>query len=656
MSDNITVDFSDIQVGVTANLASGRAIYRPGFTLRVDDEEFTDLRGEEGLSNNEFINELIAGNAYINVHSESFPAGEIRGQLALDEETRDQDLIRFEAVVEGGQEVPDPVNTPANGLGVLTVDTTQGTYDFELDVDNLDPNNLLNVGGPTIDSPIHIHNAPVGANGPIPLNVGDDEISQLTPEVVTRQLDNVQNLTGTANDDRLVGNNRNNLLAGGAGNDFIVGGRGNDTLRGDEIGAGTALTVTVENLSPFGGTFRTPVWIGVHDGTFDVYDLGEPARPGLERLAEDGTIETIAEEFATEQDAVGGVSSAVFGANGFIAPEETAQTVIEVNDPSITRFFTWVTMIIPSNDSFLATPADPQGEVLFDANGNFNGPVTIFRDGTGARDAGTEVNTELDAAFLNQTGPDTGITENGVVTVHPGFNGSVGNPDATPVNILGGTTAPGFTVDPIIGDFTRNNAEVPLLRITIDRLAAIGGDDTLNGGLGRDLIEGGGGDDVLRGGRGNDTLKGGMGEDILRGGSQRDVLIGGGSNDTLNGDRGNDSLFGNSGDDMLRGGQGKDVLVGGKGNDTLIGGRGQDTFKFDENILNDGLNDIDTIRGFQRGDSFEFAGDFDGLVNFGITTNNDGKSVLEVELGHEDTILISGNLAAARQALSSSVG
>ena len=154
---------------------------------------------------------------------------------------------------------------------------------------------------------------------------------------------------------------------------------------------------------------------------------------------------------------------------------------------------------------FLAVPDNALADPIFDQNGNFIGPLVIERRGSDVLDAGTEVNTEADAAFLNQLAPDTGLDENGVVASHPGFNGSVENPDGAPVNILGGTTAPGATIDTIVGDFTADDDL--LLRIVIERVAvADAGNDFLTGGVGNDTLEGGGGDDILTGGQGNDTF------------------------------------------------------------------------------------------------------------------------------------------------------
>ncbi|VAW48354.1 hypothetical protein MNBD_GAMMA04-105, partial [hydrothermal vent metagenome] len=39
--------------------------------------------------------------------------------------------------------------------------------------------------------------------------------------------------------------------------------------------------VKVENLSPEGGLYFTPLWVGFHDGLFDLYDRGAAASEGV---------------------------------------------------------------------------------------------------------------------------------------------------------------------------------------------------------------------------------------------------------------------------------------------------------------------------------------------------------------------------------------
>lgn len=238
------------------------------------------------------------------------------------------------------------------------------------------------------------------------------------------------------------------------------------------------LRITVENTSPAGGTFLTPFWFGLHDGSFDLGDIGGSASAGLEALAEDGSFDAIAAEL-TQADA-DGQGGAVFGAAGPIATEEVASTLVNV-DAGATPFISLAAMILPSNDAFIGTLNAVE---LFDDNGDFVGTTTLSFDGSRVYDAGTEVNTELDAAFINQTGPNTGEDENGVIRQHDGFNGSQGNPEGEGDQIiLGGTNAAGAAIDATAADFTIAGAEIAQitieevveLRVTVTNTSSEGG-------------------------------------------------------------------------------------------------------------------------------------------------------------------------------------
>ncbi len=230
------------------------------------------------------------------------------------------------------------------------------------------------------------------------------------------------------------------------------------------------LRVEIENLSPAGGLFLTPFWVGFHSGAFDIYDLGAPASLGLERIAEDGDVGQLRSEFAVADPT--GIDGVVIAPAGFpgapvFDPGDSGSLVLNVN-PLTQRYFSYASMIIPSNDAFVAN-GDPMAHQLFDAMGNFFGAMTIELLGTSVLDAGTEVNTEMDAAFFDQLAPNTGLTENGTVQLHPGFIGSLANPGGTRV-ILGGTSIapPGFIFDEVLADFTQPG--VVLGRITITRV------------------------------------------------------------------------------------------------------------------------------------------------------------------------------------------
>ena len=90
-------------------------------------------------------------------------------------------------------------------------------------------------------------------------------------------------------------------------------------------------------------------------------------------------------------------------------------------DPSVDRYFSYSSMIIPSNDAFIAN-GNPFAHKLFDENGNFVAEDFVVA-GAEVLDAGTEANDEIAAntAFLNQGGPNIGVEEFEPVILHPGF-------------------------------------------------------------------------------------------------------------------------------------------------------------------------------------------------------------------------------------------
>lgn len=414
----------------------------------------------------------------------------------------------------------------------------------------------------------------------------------------------------------------------------------------------TDLRVSVRNTSDTGGTALTPFFTAFHDGSFDVYDLGAASSAGLEALAEDGNTAPLAAELvAADADAA---TVNVLGAAGPIDTRELAATRISVDGVS-NGFFSTAAMLLPSNDAFVGTASALQ---LFDAQGRFLGAQAIVFDGGSVRDAGTEVNTEEDAAFLNQTAPNTGVTENGVVTVHAGFNGSVGNPVGEgDANILGGTNAFGNFIDPAAADFTLPGAQVAVVHINTvashtgtagrdfvrggrddDLVDAGDGNDFVRTGRGWDAVEAGDGDDLVLLGQGDDTADGGAGDDLLLGGTGNDDLSGGAGKDNLIGGRGADNLSGGADDDRLLGGQDNDRIEGGTGNDVLFGQGGDDLFVFS---TGDGE---DKVIGFDRAGDDSVALSVAGIASFadvlGAATGFANR--VELDFGGGDMLKLTG--------------
>jgi hypothetical protein len=190
------------------------------------------------------------------------------------------------------------------------------------------------------------------------------------------------------------------------------------------------VTVTIENISPENGTYFTPVWVGFHNGQFDVFTPGTAASVALERIAEDGNTAPLASDFTAS--ALGTTQGTIPGPGGtppvFPPGTSASQSFVLESTDALNRYFSYASMVVPSNDAFISNP-DPQSFQIFDGAGNFI-PQTILVLGSQVWDAGTEVNDEEPAntAFFGQTTPNTGVTEGGVVQIHPGYKGSVANP------------------------------------------------------------------------------------------------------------------------------------------------------------------------------------------------------------------------------------
>ncbi len=231
------------------------------------------------------------------------------------------------------------------------------------------------------------------------------------------------------------------------------------------------VVVTVENLAPAGGVYFTPLWVGFHNGGFDLFDRAGLASEAVERLAEDGDASAAQAAFA-EATAQTGVDGLVTAPDGFAGapifePGESSKAEFTVTAADH-RYLSYAAMIIPSNDAFIGNH-NPWAIELFDAAGYFKGKQVVTILGSMVWDAGTELNTEMDAAFINQTAPNTGEPTVSPILPHPGFLGSYGNPGSHPL-ILGGTTAAGTVVDAAGGDFTLPYAVVA--RITVEPVHA----------------------------------------------------------------------------------------------------------------------------------------------------------------------------------------
>ena len=131
------------------------------------------------LNAGNYITALRNGDIYVNIHTEAYPGGEIRGQL-----TPVKGLY-FDTWMDGKQEVP-AVENNAIGLAIGTISSDLTEMSYALLVDNST--------GPFTAA--HIHKAALGTGGGVVINLGSDingqflfnEGIEITPEFLADYL------------------------------------------------------------------------------------------------------------------------------------------------------------------------------------------------------------------------------------------------------------------------------------------------------------------------------------------------------------------------------------------------------------------------------------------------------------------------------------
>jgi hypothetical protein len=219
------------------------------------------------------------------------------------------------------------------------------------------------------------------------------------------------------------------------------------------------IRVTVENLAPANSISLAPFRFGFGNGTFDSFDNNQPAfllgAPDISQapivtIAEGGSGSTWFPAFqAAEPNA--NLGSVLGPSIPPILPGQSSSVEIDVN--SSNRFFTFGTMVVPSNDHFLGN-ANPTAFEVLDASGHLL-LTSITEDASRIWDAGSETENPANAAFLVGGVNDQRVDENLPVT----FNFA----DLSAFNGL--TTAAGYVFDSSL-----LSANTPVLRISFEQI------------------------------------------------------------------------------------------------------------------------------------------------------------------------------------------
>ncbi|MFN0185022.1 MAG: spondin domain-containing protein [Aquabacterium sp.] len=166
------------------------------------------------------------------------------------------------------------------------------------------------------------------------------------------------------------------------------------------------VTVTIDNLAPAGSVSFAPLHLGFHQGVFDAFNNGQAPGAGITTVAEGGSGSIWQTDFAAADP------SATRGTiDGALTPGASKSQMFMV-DPSVNPFFTFASMVIPSNDLFIGNDSATRFR-LFDAAGQLliNSIDQLARD---IWDNGSEVADPANAAFVvggvnSQRTPQNGV-------------------------------------------------------------------------------------------------------------------------------------------------------------------------------------------------------------------------------------------------------
>ncbi|CAO3358758.1 calcium-binding protein [Azospirillum melinis] len=367
-------------------------------------------------------------------------------------------------------------------------------------------------------------------------------------------LSGIENLTGSAQDDRLTGDGGANVLDGGAGDDTLAGAGGGDSLIG-----GDGIDTADYSASAAG------VSIDLAAGTAAGGDAEGDVLSDIENLTgSDHDDLLVGDANGNLLDGRGG-NDTLIGLGG-------ADTLIGGEGVDLADYSASADGVAVDLSSGTGIGGDAEGDRL-------SGIEDLTGSAFGDRLTGDDGANRLDGAG----GDDTLAGLGGADTLIGGDGIDLADYSASDA---------GVAVDLSNGSGLGGDAEGDVLS-GIENLTGSGHDDTLTGDGGANLLDGGTGDDLLAGGAGADTLIGGEGTDTAdyaasAGGVAVDLAAGTGAGGDAEGDllsgienvtgsAGADRLTGDAGSNRLDGGAGDDWLSGGAGADTLIGGDGIDS-------------------------------------------------------------------------------
>jgi len=179
------------------------------------------------------------------------------------------------------------------------------------------------------------------------------------------------------------------------------------------------VTVTLRHLAPADSVSFAATHLGFHNGTFDAFNNGQVATAPIISVAEAGNGIAWLQSFS-----VADPSATIGTIAGQLRPGNVRSSTFLV-DTAINPYFTFASMVIPSNDFFIGNDSPTQYR-LFDNAGNLQ-ISSITQTARQIWDAGSEAFDVANAAFIVGSVGSQRTPQNGVVSFNfaelSGFNG-----------------------------------------------------------------------------------------------------------------------------------------------------------------------------------------------------------------------------------------
>ena len=152
------------------------------------------------------------------------------------------------------------------------------------------------------------------------------------------------------------------------------------------------VTATITNLAPANSISFAPLHVGFHNGSFDAFNLGGVAAPGIVSVAEGGAGGQWQADFAAADP------TATRGTIGGLRTPGSSTSMNFMVNTALNPFFTFASMAVPSNDFFIGND-DAQEYRLFNGAGGLQiSSITVRANEIW--DAGSEVLDPSAAAFV----------------------------------------------------------------------------------------------------------------------------------------------------------------------------------------------------------------------------------------------------------------